>query len=90
MGRMIGAAPAGAKMVVVGRGFISITRPPYQTGRGGRGGVGPIWCPNFAQDRQTDSHIDSQTVRQAGRKVEFLPANPFTLNCHLCCSVKGL
>lgn len=37
MVRMIGAAPAGAKMLVV-RGFISITRPPYQTERGG--GVG--------------------------------------------------
>ena len=52
---MIGAVPAGAKMVAVGRGFISITRPPYQTERGwgvGWGGVGPIWCPKFAQDRQ--------------------------------------
>lgn len=63
MVRTIGAAPAGAKMVLGGRGFISITRPPYQTERGGGWGEShlvPKICPEQS---------DSQAVRQADRKT---------------------
>lgn len=91
MVRMIGAAPAGAKMVVVGRGFISITRPPYQTERGGGWGgshLVPKICPGQTDSqsvRQAGRHAD----RQAGRQAVFLIANPFTLNCRLCCIYSG-
>lgn len=64
MVRMIGAAPARAKMVVVGRGFISITRPPYQTERGGgwsESHLVPKICPG-----ESGSQTDRQTSRQEG------------------------
>lgn len=69
MVRMIGAAPAGAKMLVV-RGFISITRPPYQTERGGGWGEShlvPKICPGQTVS-QTDRQAGRQAHIQAGRR----------------------
>lgn len=85
MVRMIGAAPAGAKMVlVVGRGLISITRPPYQTERGGGWGgshLVPKICPG-----QTDSRSDRQSLdRQAGRQEGGVPhTQPVYLKLSFC------
>lgn len=63
MVRTIGAAPAGAKMVlVVGRVLISITGPPYQTERGGGWGgshLVPKICPG-----QTVVQTDTQAGRR--------------------------
>lgn len=76
MAGMIGAALTGAEMVVVGRGLICITRPPYQTGRGkdgGGGGVGPIWYPKSAQDKQAGRQIETPTGRQTDRVPHTQP-----------------